>query len=585
MSRRDNPFHLMNSREKAFFNSTFSRRTLAKTSAAFSLGTMGLTWIPQVGAAQDGDAAPPENQVYRAASTPNVARTLDMYVSIYDRPFFDCVASVPLFKLTRNFEIENAMCESYESNDDGTVWNFKIKPDQMWSDGNPVTAADWVKTFQWAADPSHGWDFAWFWDGNIANFNEVLNGNAAVEDLGVYQGDTELDLIFETTSAAPYLPIKLLYSPPLSKVAFETHGELYNSNVETQCMNGPWLLEEWAFDQRIVFTRNPDYSGDHDAIPLQKLVAKFAPAETHFTLYETDQIDFMEGPAPADLQIMESDPTTAEQIYQGVGDFASYYFFFDTSQAPFDDLKVRQAFSHVIDRDAMKQVIWTSQANPGPSYLMTGFPASNAEELAPIQNFDPEAGRALLAEAGYPDGEGFPSLVLNTRGGARPIEYATAEAYGAMLKEHLNISVEIQLLERPAFYEAMNANEIQFGFVSYGMDYFDASNMLGVWITGGRHPWTNEEYDTLVNDATVMIGDDDTRLQMFQDAERILVTDCPAVFTYFYTPIQFIKPYIAGPALDADDNGITAVHWPGYGTYTTVPEELWIGADAPTGRE
>ena len=584
MSQRDDPFHLMTSREKDFFRRTVSRRSVAKGAAAFSLGTMGLSWIPQVGAAQD-DKAPAENQVYRTASTPNVARTLDMYVSIYERPFFDCVASVPLFKLNRNFQIENAICESYESNTEGTEWTFKIKPDQKWSDGNTVTAADWVTTFQWAASPEHGWDFAWFWDGNIANWSEVIAGEVPVEDLAVYQGDTEYDLIIETTAPAPYLPIKLLYSPPLSKAAFEAHGELYNSNVDTQCMNGPWLLEEWSLDQQIVFTRNPDYSGDQEAIPLQRLIAKFAPAETHFTLFETDQIDFMEGPAPAELTIMESNPDTVDQIYQGVGDFASYYFFFDVSKPPFDSLQVRQAFSHVIDRDGMKQAIWTRQANPGTSYLPTGFPAANVEELAPIQNFDPETAKALLAEAGYENGEGFPALVLNTRGGARPIEYATAEAYAAGIKEHLNIDVEIQLLERAVFYEAMNANEIQFGFVSYGMDYFDASNTLSVWLTGGRHPWSNAEFDELVQEGTVLIGDDERRLELFQEAERILVTDVPAVFTYFYTPIQFIKPYVVGPFKEPDDNGISAVHWPGYGTYTTVPEELWIGADAPTGRE
>jgi ABC-type transport system substrate-binding protein len=591
MTNRRHPIHPMPARDQSFIRKQMTRRSMLKTAGAFSIGTMGMSWVTLPGASASQTlpegAASPENQVYRVASTLNVARTMDMYESIYDRPWLDCLVSVPLFKLNREFEIENAMVDTFESNEEGTVWTFKLLQDQKWSDGNPVTAADWVHTFQYAADPAHAWDFSWFWSGNILNFTEALEGSVALEDIGVRQGANEFELVFETIEPAPYLPIKLLYSPPMSKAAMDAHGPLYNSNPETQCVNGPWKMEEWAHEQYITMVRNEDYTGDKDAIPLQKLIMKFADATTHYTLYETGEIDFMEGPAPADLTLMESNPDTAGEIYQGVGDFASYYFFFDTSQAPFDDLKVRQAFSHAIDRDAMKQVIWTSQANPATSYLMPGFPASNVEALADIQAFDPEKAKALLAEAGYPEGEGFPKLTLNTRGGARPIEYATADAYGAMLKEHLNIDVEIQMLERPVFYEQMSAKptQIQFGIVSYGMDYFDASNMLGVWVTGGRHPWTNEEYDRLIKEATVFTGDAEERTAMFNDAERILVEDVPAVFAYFYTPIQFIKPWVTGPAIEPDSNGIAAVHWPGYGTYTTVPEEMWISADAPEGRD
>ena len=234
----------------------------------------------------------------------------------------------------------------------------------------------------------------------------------------------------------------------------------------------------------------------------------------------------------------------------------------------------------------MQQQIWGPSGIPAPSFLAPGFPGSNTEELASIQNFDPEAAKQLLADAGYPDGEGFPDLVMQVRGGGSPIEDATCQAYASMLAEHLNINVEIQTLDRQAFYAAMNAKptEILFGWVSYGQDYFDPSNMLGVWLSGGRHPWSNEEYDQLVNEATSLIGDDETRLAMFQDAERILVEDVPAVFTYFATPIQMAKSYLVGPALEPDSNGIQAIHWPGWELASTVLEELYVSADAPTGR-
>jgi peptide/nickel transport system substrate-binding protein/oligopeptide transport system substrate-binding protein len=381
---------------------------------------------------------------------------------------------------------------------------------------------------------------------------------------------------------APYLPAKLLYSLPLSKAALESSGPLYNSNPETAVSCGPFIVTEWIKDQSLTASRNEKYDAPWP-IPLQKIIVKFAAPNTYYTLFEADEIDYMEGPAPAELQLMQSDPETQKQIFQGVGDFACLYFFFDVTKAPFDNLKVRQAFAHVIDRDAMKQQIWTDQANPALSYLMPGFPAADEEALKDIQAFDPELGKSLLAEAGYPDGKDFPKLVMTVRGGANPMEDATTRAYASMIEEHLGIPCEVTSLDRQAFYDDMSS--VAFGWVSYGMDYFDASNMLGVWKTGGRHSWSNPDFDAKLAEATVFLGDSEERNAMFKEAEKILVSDVPAVFAYHPTPIQLIKPYIVGEALTADKNGIAAVHWPGYALNGSALHEIYISKDAPEGRQ
>ena len=378
----------------------------------------------------------------------------------------------------------------------------------------------------------------------------------------------------------------MLYSQTLSKAALETHGPLYNTNPETCVSCGPFILEEWVRDQYIIHKRNEAYTGPA-VVPIQKWIGKFAAPSALFTMYEAGEIDYMEGPAPAELLIMEGDPEKSNEIFQGVGDFACLYFFFDVNTAPFDNKLVRQAFSHVLDRDAVEAQILGNQANPAPAYLAPGFPASNFEGLADIQAFDPELGKQLLAEAGFPNGEGFPNLVLSVRGGGSPIEVATTQAYGAMLSEHLGISVELQTVDRQSFYDQMNAKptEILFGWVSYGMDYVDPSNMLGVWKTGGRHSWSNPDFDAKLAEGTAYLGEEADRIAIFQEAERILVEDVPAVFAYYNTPIQLIKPYVKGEALTPDSNGITAQHWPGFTCFSTVWEELYIGSDAPEGRE
>jgi ABC-type transport system substrate-binding protein len=582
----------MRARDAAFFNKVFSRRQVLGAGLGAAATFTGLNMFatgtasaqtPEAPALDLTDAAPPENQVLRFASDPTIAKVLDFYEMVYARPGPADLWSDPLVRLNKNFEIVPGAATTWTNSEDGMTFTFTLQQGLMWSDGNPVTAADYVKTFQYAADPEHAWDFSWFWLDDIVNFAECLDGAVPLEELGVKQGANEYEVVFTTKVPAPYLPAKLLYSLPLSKAALESTGPLYNTDPATAVSAGPFILEEWVRDQTLTYKRNEAYTGSQE-IPLQRIIIKFAAPATYFTMYEAGEIDYMEGPAPAELTIMEAD--RPDEIFQGVGDFACLYFFFDVNTAPWNDKLVRQAFSHVIDRDAMKQQIWTRQANPALSYMMPGFPAANEEGLADIQKFDPELGKQLLEQAGYPNGEGFPKLTMQVRGGGNPIEVATTQAYATMIKEHLNVDVELQTIDRTTFYDMMNAKptEITFGWVSYGMDYFDASNMLSVWKTGGRHSWNNAAFDAKVEEATAFLGDEAQRTALFQEAERMLVEDVPAVWAYHPTPIQLIKPYIKGPALDPDPNGIAAIHWPGWSTTSTVLTEIYVSSDAPEGR-
>jgi len=526
------------------------------------------------------DAAPVEDQVWREPSTTGNAVAIDFYESVYRRPARSDMFSVPLVSLTKDYEIVPAGATEWSSDDEGKVWTFTLRDDIMWSDGNPLTAHDYVKTFQYSADPEHAWDFAWFWDGDLLNYTEVLAGEMPVEDLGVRVGANDYEVIFETVNTAPYLPAKLLYSLPLSKAALESTGPLYNTRPETAVSCGAFILTEWVQDQRLVYARNEAYTGPWP-VAIQRFIQKFAAPAQFFTLYDAGEVDYMQQPAPAELQIMLQDHP--DEVHQSMADFACLYFFFDVTKAPFDKLEVRQAFSHVIDRDVMQQQIWGPMATAAPSFLAPGFPASNVEALAPIQAFDPELGKQLLEQAGYPGGEGFPELTLVYRSTDTPMDNASVQAYASMLEEHLGIRVQIQSMDRQAFYDDMRS--IQFGFVSYGMDWFDAGNMLGVWTTGGRHPWSNEEYDALVSEASTSLGTADERNAIYQEAEKVLVTDVPAVFAYFLTPNQLIKPYIVGEALTPDKTGISSVHWPGLGLDGSAIQGIYIRNDAPSGRE
>lgn len=162
----------------------------------------------------------------------------------------------------------------------------------------------------------------------------------------------------------------------------------------------------------------------------------------------------------------------------------------------------------------------------------------------------------------------------------------TADDVAAALKHQLGIDVEVSNKDRPLFRGSLTAEPtgMLFGYVSYGMDFLDPFTLLGVWLTSRRHSWSNSDFDAKVNEAASFLGPAEERLAMFQEAERMLVEDVPAVFVYYETPVQLVKPWLKGDALQPDENGNASLHSPRYTTMSTVPAGLYIGNDAPEGR-
>ena len=512
------------------------------------------------GVALPADAAPADQQVYVANTIPDV-KVLDFYESVYSRPTFGDQFSETLVRLNKDYQIVPGAAESWKGSEDGKTWTFTLDKNLMWSDGNPVTADDYVATFRYAADPKHAWDFTWFFQGIIKGWDDAIAGKIPLEQIGVRKGDNAQTLIFETQVAAPYLPAMLLYSQTLSKAALEKSGPLYNTNPATAVSSGPYILTEWTKDQQIVFTRNAKYTGKLKP-SFAKIIQKVAAANTNFTAYQNNEIDYMTNPAPAELKLIQADPELSKQMYQGNADFPSFYLFFDVNTAPFDNLKVRQAFSHAIDRESIQKAILGPVGTPAYSYLAAGFPGANGEGLKDIQKFDVALAKQLLQEAGFANGQGFPKQELWLRNES-PVNQAVGQSIGAMIKQNLGIDVEVSNKDRKLYMDTLTAKptKLTFGFVSYGMDFLDPFNMLSVWLSGGRHSWSNAEFDKKVKEAAAFLGPSDQRIKMFQEAERILVTDCPAVFVYHGKSVEMHKPWVKGEALEPDKLGNRSFHF------------------------
>jgi ABC-type oligopeptide transport system substrate-binding subunit len=529
------------------------------------------------------DAAPPDQQVF-IMHYDNTAdfTTVDFFESVYKRGgAIADVLSDALVRLDKNFEISPGAATEWSVDSSGLVWTFKLDPNLVWTDDTPVTADDYVATFRYAADPKHAWDFAWFFQGVIKNWTEAIEGKVPVDQIGVRAVDANT-LAFETVSPAPYLPAMLLYSMPLQKKALEAHGGLYNSDPATSVSSGPFVLKEWRKGDRVIYEANPKYKGTNKPL-IQKVIAIGAVPSTDFASYQAGEIDYVLGAnlSPADNEIIGADAELQGDSHPQPNDFRTDYLFFDTQNPPFNDVKVRQAFSHVVDRDTIiKTIVKPNQGIPAYSFLMPGFPAANSDGLKGIQNYDLEKAKQLLSEAGFPDGQGFPKLTLWLRN-EPPVRQAVAQAIAASIKQNLGIEVDVSNKETKTFTDALNAKptQIQFGMVSYGMDFLDPYNMLSVWLGGGRHNWNSTQFDDMVKKAAAFTGDAAERTKMFQDAEKLLVTEAPGIFIYHRYQSDLYRPYLKGAELEPDKTGVAAYHWPGFSNNNKLLGSMYVSKD------
>ncbi len=545
-------------------------------SAGGTAGTLNGVTLPV-------DAAPSDKQVY-INHYDNTAdfTTVDFFESVYKRGGATSdVLSDPLVRLDKNFKVQPGAATKWEVDSTGLVWTFNLDPKLMWSDDTPVTADDYVATFRYGADPKHAWDFTWFFQGVIKNWTEAVAGKVPLDQLGMKAVDSNT-LQVTTEAPAPYLPAMMLYSNPMQKKALEAKGGLYNSTAATSVSSGPFILKEWRKGDRLIFEANPKYKGTNKPF-IQKIISIGAAPATDFASYQADEIDYVLGSnlSSADNEIISQDANIQKQTHPQPNDFRTDYLFFDNQNPPFNNIKVRQAFSHMVERDALiKQIIKPSQGIAAYSFLMPGFPGSNSQGLKDIQSYDIAKAKQLMSEAGFPGGKGFPKITLWLRNEA-PVRQALAQAIAASIKQNLGVEVEVSNKENKTFTEALNAKptQIQFGMVSYGMDFLDPYNMLSVWLGGGRHNWNNTTFDGMVKKAASFTGDTTERTKMFQEAEKLLVTEAPGVFIYHRYQSDLYKPYLKGTELEPDQNGVAAIHWPGYIGYSNVIGSMYISKD------
>ncbi len=530
--------------------------------------------VNRAGVVLPADAAPLDQQVIRMATTEATWLTWD--ASVYDENVGDVFAwSDSCVRPDKQFEPQPNLCTSWEVSDDGLTWTFHLDENRKWSDGAPITADDFVFTLQRYARPDY--DFEWFYSmAGIANWDAVVKGEVPADELGVKKVD-DYTFTITTVRPTPFL-IKIMadvWIVPKHVVKDRLDDGSWAFNKDNWVFAGPFKLESYEKGKQMVFVANEMYTGPFRPMP-DKIIYSFIEPEVRFNAYKNGELDAIGGGYTADLppsamaEIMSNPELKAQLI--SWPNFITYYLFFDTWNPPFDNLKVRQAFSHAVDRDKLIEGPLKYQAIPAYTMNPPGFPGENVEELKSVQNFDPELAAQLLAEAGYPGGEGFPKLTMYVRQ-AQPALINAAELIAAMIKDNLGIEIEVQNLDYSIYMEKLysqkrnQGGDFIFALVPYEFDFVDGSNLLGVWggcesegadlpDMPGRHTWYNKEYNDLLCEAGTIFGDEAKRNELYRKAERILIEDVGLVPIYHGIFVAMVNPYIKGPALEPNEKGV-----------------------------
>jgi oligopeptide transport system substrate-binding protein len=429
------------------------------------------------------------------------------------------------------------LAKSWEASPDGTVYTFMLRQNAKFHDGRPVTAQDVIYSWERALNPALHSDTALTYLGDIVGAPEVAAGQtehvSGLEALDAHTPKVTID------EPKPYFLLKLTYPTAfvLDKANVESGEEWFRKPNGT----GPYKLTEWRRFEQITYEANPDFYLGKPSIPY--VIVKLYSG-VGLRLYEAGDIDITGVPYSSAERFLDPTEPLHNELLTGVG-LCTGFVVFDITQPPFDDVKVRQAFSMAFDRQKYIDVVLNGHALPAIGLFPPGLPGFNIR-LKGLP-YDPERARQLLAESKYADN--LPTIVYTDAGIGFSIGGDVA-ALAQMWKQVLGVEITVENLEPNYFYDKIVAG--QHGQIFGGgwcADYPDPENFADVLFHTGSNQntggFSNSELDALLERARVE-QDVSKRIEMYQQAEQIIVNDAPVLFTTHSLSYQLVKPYVKG---------------------------------------
>ena len=439
------------------------------------------------------------------------------------------------------------VAEHWEISPDGLVYTFHLRADARWSNGDPVTAKDFAWSWQRALTPSLGNLYAYMYF-PIRNAEAFATGK--IDDfaaVGVEVLD-ERTLRVTLDHPTPYF-LQLLdhYSMfPVHRATLEQHGDpVQRGSPWTRAGhfvgNGPFVLDQWKLNEVVVVKKSPTY---WDSAEVRLNAIHYYPIEnvsTEERMFRAGQLHLTGSIPPDKIAVYreESPELLRTEPYLG-----NYFYRFNTQLPHLGDARVRRALAMAIDRDQIVEHV--TQGGQLPAYAFTP-PGTLGYTAPPAFGHDPEAARALLAEAGYPNGEDFPptELLYNTSEGHRKLAVAIQQ----MWKRELGIEITLNNQDWKVYLDSVNQGTYQIARAGWIGDYVDPNSFLDMWLTDGgnnRTGWSDPEYDRLVLQCAPTAADRERRHDCFRAAEALLMDAMPVIPIFFSTRNYLRQPSVRG---------------------------------------
>lgn len=434
--------------------------------------------------------------------------------------------------------------ESVDISDDGLTYTFHLRDGLKWSDGQPLTASDFVYSWNRAISPDTAADYAYMFEA-IKGFDEGKLDVTAKDDK---------TLVVTLNSKTPYF-LELTAFPTFSPVRqdiVEADPESWATKVDTYIGNGPYKMTDWVPGSYITYTKNENY-WDYAAL---------GPDTIKFVLM-ADDASILNAYMNGDILFADSMPNDEISTWQDKADFnkqgqlGTYYVSFNVTKAPLDNKLVREALTLAVDRDYIAVQIGQAGQVPAGAYVPIGMTdADTSKEFRDVGGdyYDPTASgyaanlqkaKDLLAEAGYPNGEGLPTLeyLYNEGTGHQQI----GEALQSMWAE-IGVKVDLVSQEWSTFLNSRKNGDYEIARNGWLADYNDPITFLDMWITGSGNndaQWSNAKYDDLISQVKAS-SDPAERMKLMHQAEDLIFDDWMLCPIYYYVDIYLQNPKVEG---------------------------------------
>jgi len=437
--------------------------------------------------------------------------------------------------------VKPGIAESWEITDGGTTVTFKLRRSR-WSDGSKLTADDFVYSWKRAMDPATASEYAWIWEyTNVVGSQEAAEGKGSLDEVEIEALDDYTLQVKLTHPTEYFVSLMAFYHfMPVKQKSVEAGPDgTWASNPKLAISNGPFKLTRYVINEGLRMEKNP-YYWKADEVKLSAIEAAFIDdLTTAYTAYQAGDFDFLSDVPPAEIpKLVAENPEF--YIFPLLG---TYYYNFNLDLDMWQDERVRRALTLAIDREKITEIEGKGSI-PAAGFVPVGFIDHMGNDFAetaadhgiPTDGSGIEEAKRLLAEAGYPNGEGFPkfTIMYNTSEGHQQV----AEMVQEMWKTNLGIETNLENQEWAVFQDTRKEGDYEVSRGGWLTDFMDPMGVLAIFVSENAYNdpnYSNREFDELLSKANQTIGAE--HFEALYEAEKILMTELPITPVYHYTEI------------------------------------------------